>query len=310
MPTAPQPLPSVRLGTSDGPEVAAQGLGCMRLPDAATADTVLGRALDLGVHVLDTALLYGDGENERLVGAAVRHRRAEAFLSTKFGFRQDPDNAAEGWGGWVHDGSPENAVRSCEASLARLGTDVIDLFYLHRRDPDVPIEESVGAMAELVTAGKVRHIGLSSVTAEELRAAHAVHPITALQSVWSLAERELEEEMLPLCVSLGVSVVPYFPLALGRFGGAMDDVPGPLAACVRDIAAQHAAHPGQIALAWVRASSRARGLSACPIPGTTRVPHLEQNVAALGVDLTPDQLAELDRVSRSTAESVASPAAS
>jgi aryl-alcohol dehydrogenase-like predicted oxidoreductase len=292
--------------------VPLQGLGCMRMSDPAatgtdSADAVIGRALDHGVTFLDTAELYDSGGNEKIVGRALGHRREEAVLATKCGVRWPTD------GGAGHCGDPASIRASCEASMRRIGTDVIDLYYLHRRDPAVPIEESVGAMAELVTEGKARHLGLSEVTAEELRTAHAVHPIAALQSAWSLVSRRVEA-VVPACAELGVGVVPYGPQGAGLLAAdlatdawiaaadprvaadarRLTGLPG----LVRDIAKAHGATPGQIALAWVQQRAQAWGVAVVPIPGTRRVRYLEENVAALDVRLDAEELDRLDRASR------------
>lgn len=266
--------------------------------DGHTPGDVIGRALDLGVTFLDTAAMYGNGENERLVGEAIRHRRDEVVLCTKLGFHP--------WEGDTlrHRGAPSEVRPQCDASLQRLGVDVIDLWYLHRRDPDVPIEETVGAMATEVIAGKVRHLGLSEVTVEELRAAHATHPITALQSAWSVAERQLEA-VLATCAELGVMVVPYGPLGAGLLIGdhAVPDRPdrdGPVTAApghleqLDAVARRHGATSGQVALAWLQEQAAVWQVAVVPIPGTTRRAHLEENVAALRLRLTADDLALLD----------------
>ncbi len=258
----------------------AQGLGCMRLTEPRRAREVVGRALDLGVTLLDTADLYGDGRNEALVGRAVRGRRDEAIVATKFGVVRRPD------GGLGLNGDPAYVPVACDASLARLGVDVIDLWYLHERDPAVPIAETVGAMAELVAAGKVRHLGLSQVSGEELREAHAAHPVAAVQSEWSLSRRWIEE-MVPVCAELGVPVVPF---------GSLRTVEGArLSGVLGAIASRRGATPGQVALAWTHSRAAVWGVPVCPIPGTTRVPHLEENAAAAAIALDAAELAELDR---------------
>jgi aryl-alcohol dehydrogenase-like predicted oxidoreductase len=276
---------------------AAQGLGCMRLRERAQADAVIGRALELGVTLLDTADLYGGGRNEALVGRALGGRRAEVVLCTKFGVVRGPG------GELALRGDPAYAREACEASLRRLGTDVIDLYYLHERDPAVPIEETVGAMAELVAAGLVRHLGLCGVSGDELRAAHAVHPIAAVQSEWSVVARGVEA-MVPACVELGVGVVPYCPQAAGLLTDDLDAARGALAAAgpgsavladrLWAVARRRGVEPGQVALAWVHARAAAWGVALCPIPGTTRVRHLEENAAAAGMLLDDDELAQLD----------------
>jgi aryl-alcohol dehydrogenase-like predicted oxidoreductase len=299
-----------RLGELD---VSAIGLGCMGMSevygavDDAESIRVINRALDLGVNLLDTADRYGDGHNEELVGRAIRDRRDEVVLATKFGILEvDMATAA-----LRIDSSPRYARTAVEASLRRLGTDVIDLYYLHRRDPGTPIEDTVGALAELVEAGKVRHIGLSEVSAETLRRAHAVHPITALQSEFSLFQRDLADEMLGVCRELGVGVVAYSPVGrgvlTGKVRGANDLAPGDfrrsvpqfeaenlarnvaLADRLADIAARVGATPVQVALAWLLA----QGEDVVPIPGTKRESYLEENAAAAFVSLSPGVLAEI-----------------
>ena len=290
------------MGTT-GLTAPVQGLGCMRMiesgepADGSDAFTVINRAVDLGVTLLDTADMYGHGHNEELVGRAVRHRRPDVLLCTKFGAVYGSDGAL------TFRGDPPYVRAACDASLNRLGTDVIDLYYLHRRDPTVPIEETVGAMAQLVTAGKVRHLGLSEVTGDELRAAHAVHPIAAVQSEWSVCSRGIEV-MAPVCVELGVGVVPYCPQGAGLFNGAVDLMKSQLADAapdyirlpelLADIARRHGAKPGQIALAWVQQRAAVWGVPVSPIPGTTRLRHLEENVAALDIVLDAEELVQLD----------------
>ncbi|GAA1269676.1 aldo/keto reductase [Pseudonocardia aurantiaca] len=296
--------------TMGGLTVPLQGLGCMKMtepprPGRETADAVIGRALDLGVTFLDTAELYGNGRNEEIVGRALAHRRGEVVLATKVGARWKGDGDVQ------LRGDADYVRKACDASLRRLCTDVIDLYYLHRRDPAVPIEESVGAMAELVAAGKVRHLGLSEVTAEEVRAGHAVHPIAALQSSWSLAVRRVEE-VVPVCAELGVGLVPYGPQGAGLFNADLEtanarvaqDAPehAGLPALVRDIAQRRGLTTGQVALAWVQQRADVWGVPVVPIPGATRVRHLEENVAALDVRLDAAELALLDRTSQPVLE--------
>jgi aryl-alcohol dehydrogenase-like predicted oxidoreductase len=294
-----------------GVEVSALGLGCMGMSwaygpsDRAESLATIRRALDLGVSFLDTAERYADGENERLVGEAIAGRRDEVLLATKFGITPNP---ITGWGMGV-DGSPENVRRAIDGSLTRLGVDHVDLYYQHRPDPDVPVEETVGAMAELVAAGKVRCLGLSEASADTIRRAAAVHPITAVQSEWSLFSRDIENAVVPTCRELGIGLVPYSPLGRGMLTGiapelAADDFrhtlprwqEGNLAANltlveeIRSIAARYDAMPSQVALAWVLA----RGEDVVPIPGTKRRRYLEENVAALRLELTRE---DLDRLS-------------
>jgi aryl-alcohol dehydrogenase-like predicted oxidoreductase len=291
--------------------VSALGLGCMGMSDVygPSDDTesigVIHRALELGVTLLDTADVYGAGHNEELVGRAVKDRRDEVVLATKFGIRDVVP------GGEVTvDGSPAYVRQAADASLGRLGVDHIDLFYLHRRDPDTPIEDTVGAMASLVEAGKVRHLGLSEVSAETLRRAHAVHPITAMQSEYSLFNRAIADDQVPVCRELGIGVVPYSPVGRGMLTGksmrefAEDDFRRSLpqfqgenlehnialASRVEGLAKTLGVTPVQVALAWLLAQDE----HIVPIPGTKRVRYVEENVAAAEVELTADQLAEID----------------
>ncbi|MFC4020246.1 aldo/keto reductase [Micromonospora sp. GCM10011542] len=306
-----------RMGAT-GPEVSAIGLGCMGMSfaygggDDAESTRTLHRALDLGVDHLDTADMYGHGANEELLGPVVRARRDEVFLATKFGNRTTGAGfGGTGTPGAYVDSSAAWAREACDASLRRLGVDTIDLYYLHRRNPDTPIEETVGAMAELVQAGKVRLIGLSEVSPATLRAAHAVHPVTAVQLEYSLFSRDVEGEMLATCRELGVALVAYSPVGRGlltgaitsrdqlaaddwrrgapRFAEANLDANLALVDEVRAVAAQLGATPAQIALAWLLA----QGEDILPIPGTKRVRWLEENAAAADLELAPEQLARL-----------------
>ena len=302
-----------------GTPIAAIGLGCMGMSmaygpaDDAESIRTLNRALDLGVNHLDTSDAYGAGANERLLGPVVRERRAEVFLATKFGIRL-PDGAQHSAvPGTRVDSSSEWAAAACDASLGRLGIDTIDLYYLHRRDPATPIEDTVGAMAELVAAGKVRHLGLSEVSPATLRAAYAVHPIAAVQMEYSLFSREVEDEMLAVCRELGVTLVAYSPVGRGLLTGtingtdqlrqpgdfraagaprfAADALPTNIALAeeARKVAAEIGCTPAQAALAWVLA----QGEEVVAIPGTKRVRYLEENAAAADLTLTPDQVARL-----------------
>jgi aryl-alcohol dehydrogenase-like predicted oxidoreductase len=304
------------LGTQ-GLTVSALGLGCMGMTfaygkaDEAEAIATIHRALELGVNFLDTAEVYGPHTNERLVGKALRGRRDGVVVATKFGFRYN-----DGIRGV--NGTPENVKRVADESLARLGIDVIDLYYQHRRDPEVPIEETVGAMKELVDEGKVRYLGLSEVSPQTLRRANAVHPISALQSEYSLWERRIEKEILPAARELGIGLVPYSPLGRGFLTGTVnvetlgeDDFrkTNPrfskenaranqrIVDAVREIAEEITATPAQVALAWVLS----RGEDVAPIPGTKRVRYLEENLGALEVRFTPDQLERLDDLHHHTA---------
>jgi aryl-alcohol dehydrogenase-like predicted oxidoreductase len=287
-------------------------------PDAAEAEATLARALDLGITFFDTADVYGMGHNEQLVGKALASRRDEIVLATKFGIHDDP-TAPRGRRGVR--GDAEYVRQACDASLGRLGVDHIDLYYQHRPDIRVPIEETVGAMAELVQAGKVRHLGLSEASADTVRRAAAVHPIAALQSEWSLFSRDIEAEIVPACREAGIALVPYSPLGRGmltgtvasldeledndfrrtvpRFQGDNLDRNLELVTVVRDVAAARGATPGQVALAWLAA----QGDDVVPIPGTKRRKYLEENVGALDVELTPDDLARLGDLTAAGARS-------
>jgi aryl-alcohol dehydrogenase-like predicted oxidoreductase len=296
---------------SQGFEVSAEGLGCMGMSYAYGAGDEEGgiatihRAIELGVTLLDTAEIYGPYANEELVGRAVAGRRDEVEIATKFGF----DFKGETRG---VDGSPENAARVCDESLRRLGTDHIDLYYQHRVDPDVPIEETVGAMGELVAAGKVRYIGLSEAAPETIRRAHATHPLTAVQSEYSLWTRDPEDEVLPTLRELGIGFVPYSPLGRGFLTGqirSIDDLAEDdwrrtnprfqgdafeenlrLADRVAELAEGIGATPAQVALAWVLA----KGDDLVPIPGTKKPERVEENAAAADLQLSDAQVAELD----------------
>jgi aryl-alcohol dehydrogenase-like predicted oxidoreductase len=301
------------LGTQ-GLEVSAEGLGCMGMSefygtaDEGEAVATIHHAIELGIDFLDTADQYGIGDNERLVGEAIADRRDAVVLASKFGVVRDPENpASRGL-----NGRPDYVHRACDASLRRLGADYLDLYYQHRVDPDVPIEETVGAMAELVDAGKVRFLGLSEAGVETIRRAQAVHPISALQSEYSLWTRDLEAEILPTCRELGIGLVAYSPLGRGFLTGTItspDDLEPDdfrranprfqgdhlarnleLVARVREIAAEKECTPGQLALAWVLA----QGDDVVPIPGTKRRSYLEQNVEAVELSLTAEDLARID----------------
>ena len=294
--------------------VTAEGLGCMGMsfaygkPDREEALATLRAAIEQGITFFDTADVYGFGHNEELVGEALRPVRDDVVIATKFGIvHREGQRMPRGV-----DGSPDYVRQACDASLQRLGTDHIDLYYQHRADPTVPVEETVGAMAELVEAGKVRHLGLSEASAEGLRRAVAVHPIAAVQSEWSLFSRDIEVEVVPTCRALGIGIVPYSPLGRGLLTGTISDsdeladddfrrtqprFQGEALAAnlamvdeVRAIAIEQGATPGQIALAWILG----QGEDVVPIPGTKRRTYLQENVGALQFKLTHEDLERLD----------------
>jgi aryl-alcohol dehydrogenase-like predicted oxidoreductase len=298
----------------DGPEVSEIGLGCMGMSafygtaDEGEARATIERALDLGCNFLDTSDMYGPYTNERLVGSAISTRRDEVFLATKFGIKlvRDDDLLNR-----TIDGRPEYVREACDASLERLGVEHIDLYYQHRVDENTPIEDTVGAMAELVAAGKVRHIGLSEASAQTIRRAHAVHPITAVQTEYSLWTRDVEPEILPTLRELGIALVAYSPLGRGFLSGrftSTDELDegdyrryGPrftgenltrnlaLAERVRELASERNITPGQLALAWVLH----RGEHIVPIPGTKRVSYLEENLGAADVPLSDTDVEQI-----------------
>lgn len=299
----------------NGPMVSALGLGCMGMSEFYTSNmdekeslATLDRALELGVTMLDTADVYGPHTNEQLLGRALQGRRDKVFLATKFGIVRDPANpTARG-----SNGHPDYIRKSVEGSLQRLQTEVIDLYYQHRADPEVPVEDSVGTLADLVREGKIRYIGLSEVSATTLERAHRVHPISALQTEYSLWSREVEESILPACERLGIAFVPYSPLGRGFLTGAIrspDDFADndfrkqnprfqgenfarnlQLVDKVAELASEKGVQPSQLALAWVLA----QGKNVVPIPGTKRRSYLEENIAALDVILSEAELAAIE----------------
>jgi aryl-alcohol dehydrogenase-like predicted oxidoreductase len=308
-------IEKIALGTQ-GLTVSRQGLGCMGMSDfyGQTDDdeslATIHRALELGVNFFDTSDMYGPHTNEVLVGKALAGRRDEAVIATKFGIVRDPDNP----GARSVNGRPEYVRQACEGSLQRLGVDHIDLYYQHRVDPDTPIEETVGAMGELVSEGKVRYLGLSEAAPETIRRAHATHPISALQTEYSVWSRDPEKEILPTLRELGIGFVPYSPLGRGFLTGvlrSLDDLDEDdfrryqprfqgdnladnvaIVEVVDQLASAKGCTPGQIALAFVHAAGR----DVAPIPGTKRRTYLEENAAALDVELTEEDLAVLDNV--------------
>jgi aryl-alcohol dehydrogenase-like predicted oxidoreductase len=317
--TGANPVPTTMLG--DELIVSALGFGAMALTpvygevDDDESLATLHRCLNLGVTFIDTANIYGGGTNERLIARLLRDRRDEVTLATKFGIAGNPAERTAGRPGVRGDAA---YVRQClDESLQRLGTDVVDLYYMHRRDVTVPIEETVGAMAELVDAGKVRHLGLSEVTADELRTAVAVHPIAAVQSEWSIWSRDVERHVVPAAAELGVGFVPCSPLGRGFLTGTVrsaSDLSSPsdfrrnlprftagaldanlaVVDVVNSVADQQAATAAQVALAWLRYRAEALGVASVPIPGTRRAARVEENVGSLAVTLTAEQLDALD----------------
>jgi aryl-alcohol dehydrogenase-like predicted oxidoreductase len=296
-----------------GPTVSRVGLGCMGMSefygpgDEAESIRTIHRSLEMGMNFLDTADIYGLGRNEELVGKAIRDRRGKAFLATKFGNVRGED------GSWLGvNGKPDYVRSCCDASLRRLGVDAIDLYYQHRVDPETPIEETVGAMAELVRQGKVRFLGLSEAAPGTVRRACAVHPIAALQTEYSLWTRDPEADVLPVCRENGIAFVAYSPLGRGIFGGAikrLDDLSEgdyrrnsprfaaenlarnlPLVEKLETFARDKGCRPAQLALAWLLA----RGDDIFPIPGTKHVSRLEENAGALDLTLTPEEVAKMD----------------
>ncbi|MEU2682427.1 aldo/keto reductase [Streptomyces hygroscopicus] len=319
-------IATVGLGAG-GPEVGVQGLGCMGMSwaygptrDEAEARATLERALELGVTLLDTADVYGFGRNEEFISPFVRANRDRITLATKFSLVRDENNP---FGNQAIRNDRPYIRQAIEGSLRRLGVDHVDLYYMHRRNPEVPLEESVGAMAELVAEGKVKHLGLSEVTANELRAAHAVHPIAAVQSEWSLFSRDVEDgggnSVVATAAELGVALVPYSPLGRGfltgsfvnaerdlgeddfrrrqpRFTGDNAAANAALLEPIRTIAQARGATLAQIALAWVQQRAQVHGLAVVPIPGTRTRARIEQNAAATRIELSADELAALEPI--------------
>ncbi|GAA3991232.1 MULTISPECIES: aldo/keto reductase [Streptomyces] len=318
-------IPTVRLG-DDGPEVGVQGLGCMGMSfaygptDAGESRATLERALELGVTLFDTADAYGAGENEKFLSPFFKAHRDEVVIATKFALSIPPDDPTRR----VIRNDRPYIRQAVEASLKRLDVDVIDLYYMHRRDVNVPMEETVAAMAELVREGKVKHLGLSEVTADELRTAQSVHPIAALQSEWSLFSRDIEANVVPTARELGVTLVPYSPLGRGFLTGSFADADKDLTADdfrrhqprftgenasanvalldpIRTVAEAHGASLGQIALAWVQQQASVHGLPLVPIPGTRKVSRVEENTAATRIELTKGELELLEPIAAKVA---------
>lgn len=308
-------LPQVLL-CQDGPMIGAQGLGCMGMSefygdtDQAESRLTLEKAIELGINLFDTADMYGLGANEEFLAPFVKANRDRVTIATKFGYSRTPESPDD----WSIDNRPDFIRAAVDRSLKRLGVDVIDLYYMHRRTDTVPLEDSVGAMADLVTAGKVKWLGLSAVSASELRAAHAIHPIAALQSEWSIFTRDIEMDVVPTAAELGVTVVPYAPLGRGmlagrtvaasitnsdarqqfpRFSGENRAANMQLVERIEDLASARGVSSAQIALAWLYAQGRSLKVKTVPIPGTRKRERLLQNVAAASIMLTSAEMEAL-----------------
>lgn len=308
-------MPQVQLG-QDGPMIGVQGLGCMGMSefygetDKAESRLTLERAIELGINMFDTADMYGVGANEEFLAPFVSANRERVTIATKFGYRRTPESPDD----WSIDNRPDFIRAAADRSLQRLGVDVIDLYYMHRRTGSVALEDSIGAMTELVGAGKVKWLGLSAVSASELRAAHAIHPIAALQSEWSIFTRDIEQDVVPAAAELGVTVVPYSPLGRGMLTGrafatSLTDTDARqhfprfsaenhaanmlLVAKIEDIAAARGVSAAQIALAWLYAQSRKLKVKTVPIPGTRKRSRLLENVAAASMILTEPEMEAL-----------------
>jgi aryl-alcohol dehydrogenase-like predicted oxidoreductase len=312
-------MKTIKLG-AHGPVVGIQGLGCMGMSafygdsDLDASRDTLEAALEAGITLFDTADMYGDGENERFLASFFGAHRDEITIATKFGFALDEA------GDVAIRNEPAYIREAAEASLHRLNVDVIDLYYMHRRNPDVPLAESIGALAELVQQGKVKHLGLSEVSGDELREAYAIHPIAAVESEWSLFARDVEDSAVPAAAELGVGLVPYSPLGRGFLTGAFVDASQDLGSSneargsfprfsgenakanaallkpMHEIAAAHDATPAQIALAWVQQRAQVHGIAVVPIPGTRKRSRLQENVAATQITLSGDELAQLEPI--------------
>ncbi len=309
-------MPKVQLG-QNGPMIGAQGLGCMGMSefygetDELESRATLERALELGVNMFDTADMYGVGANEEFLAPFFAANRDNVVIATKFGYTRTPDNPND----WSIDNRPEFIRAAVDRSLKRLGVDVIDLYYMHRRIDAVPLEESIGTMGDLVKAGKVKWLGLSAVSAAELRAAHSIHPIAALQSEWSIFTRDIEKDAVPTAAELGLTIVPYSPLGRGmltgqafaaaltgddarqhfpRFSAKNRDANMRLVAKIEEIAAGKGVTPAQLALTWLYAQSGKLNAKTVPIPGTRKRSRLTENVAAAAIKLTPEEMRMLE----------------